>query len=58
MQNFLLAQAVVEHSVLSSIASGISEGTYQVQAFVADMNVTQIAISLAIVVFLMFWWKR
>ncbi len=58
MQNFLLAQAVVEHSILSSITSGISDSTYRLQVFVSEMSVAQIAIGLGVVVLLMFWWRR
>ncbi len=58
MQNFLLAQAVVEHSILGAITSGISDGTYQLRAFIAEMTVTQMVVGLAVVVLLMFWWRR
>lgn len=58
MQTFFLAQAVVEHSLLSSMTALIGDATYQLQAFIAEMNTTHIVIGLAIVGALMFFWRR
>ncbi len=58
MQNFLLAQAVVEHSILSSITSGINSGTYRLQMFISEMTVTQMVVGLGVVVLLLLLWRR
>ncbi len=58
MQTFLLAQALVEHSILSSVGSGISDATYEVQLFISEMTVTHVVIGLGVVVLLLFWWRR
>ncbi len=62
MQTFLLGQAVIEHSALSSISSGISGGIgdarYQLGVFIENMDATRVFIGLAIVVLLMLRWRK
>ncbi len=58
MQTFVLAQALVEHSALSSMTTGIGNAFYEMRVFVEGVNTTQLVIGVAIVLALAFWWRR
>jgi len=62
MQTFVLAQAVIEHSTLSSMSTSVSTGIgdvrYQLGALVESLDATKILIGLGIVVLIMVFWRR
>jgi hypothetical protein len=58
MQTFLLAQAVLEHSMLSSWRSVADQAGDQIQVLVDTMGTPRIAVAIVVAVLLMVWLRR
>ncbi len=59
MQTFVLAQALVEHSALSSMTTGIGNAFYELSVFFDGLSTTQIVVvGIAVVAVLVFWLRR
>ena len=58
MQTFFLAQAVLEHAQLGSVATGFADVRYHLDAFVDSLTLPEIFIGLGVVLLILIAWRR
>jgi hypothetical protein len=58
MQTFFLAQAVLEHSQLSSLATVFTDARYEIDALVDQITLPEIFIGLGVIVLILIAWRK
>ncbi len=58
MQNFVFAQAVLEHAALSSISTSFADARFHVDAFVDSLTLPEVLVGLGVVLLILIAWRR